>query len=152
MLAHARSDIQPTHYVKWHLIFGWWSLLAFATLGLGLEGLHSWKVQWYLGAADDIRRLMWTLAHAHGTLLSLIHLAFAATVGLLPQWNATTRAYASRCLLAAGLMLPLGFFLGGLFTHAGDPGLGVLLVPPGAILLIVGLVLTALGTGTLRTC
>lgn len=152
MTANARSDIQPTHYVKWHLSFGWWSLLAFATLGLVLEGLHSWKVQWYLGAADDIRRLMWTLAHAHGTLLSLIHLAFAATVGLLPRWNATTRAYASRCLLAAGLMLPLGFFLGGLFTHAGDPGLGVLLVPPGAILLMVGLILTALGVGTLRIC
>ena len=27
-----------------------------------------------------MRRLMWTLAHAHGTLLGLVHIAFAVTV------------------------------------------------------------------------
>jgi len=34
-------------------------------------------------------------------------------------------------------VLPLGFFLGGFGLHGGDPGLGVLLVPVGALLLLL---------------
>jgi len=41
------------------------------------------------------------------------------------------------------VLLPLGFFLGGFFTHGGDPGIGVFLVPAGELLLIAGLFLRA---------
>jgi hypothetical protein len=37
--------------------------------------------------------------------------------------------------VAATLLIPAGFFLGGVFVHGGDPGVGVLLVPVGAALL-----------------
>jgi hypothetical protein len=40
--------------------------------------------------------------------------------------------------------MPVGFFLGGLFVYAGDPGLGILLVPVGGLLLFVAVLLTAL--------
>ena len=40
-----------------------------------------------------------------------------------------------RSAVRFGWTLLLGFFLGGLFVHAGDPGLGILLVPVGAALL-----------------
>jgi hypothetical protein len=50
---------------------------------------------------------------------------------------------ASRCFIGALVLLPLGFFLSGFFTHGGDPGIGVFLVPPGELLLIAGLFLTA---------
>ena len=35
-----------------------------------------------------------------------------------------------RELLGALVLLPLGFFLGGVFIYGGDPGIGVILVPP----------------------
>lgn len=56
--------------------------MLFIVLGIALETMHAFKVGSYLNAGNEIRRLMWTLAHAHGTLLALVHLAFGATVAL----------------------------------------------------------------------
>jgi hypothetical protein len=131
-----------------HVRFGWWSLLVFLTLGAGLEILHGWKVGLYLDVSSETRRLMWTLAHAHGTLLSIVHVVFGFTAAALTGWPASARDFASRCLLAAGLLMPVGFFLGGVYTHSGDPGLGILLVPPGALLLFIAVFLTARAAAT----
>ena len=60
------ADTAAATYLRRHLRFGWWSLLCFLTLGIVLESLHGFKVGWYLDAAHSTRRLMWTLAHAHG--------------------------------------------------------------------------------------
>ena len=116
--------------------FGWWSLLVFATLGLVLETLHGFKVRAYLDVSNETRRLMWTLAHAHGTLLSLVHVVFGLTVrsGLGPADRALKPI--SSALIAASVLLPGGFFLGGIAFFSGDPGLGVLFVPLGAALLL----------------
>jgi hypothetical protein len=121
--------------VQRHLRFGWWALLFFLTMGLALESLHGFKVGFYLKVSNETRRLMWTLAHAHGTLLGLVNLAFASAVRLIPAWPAAKRALASGALLASTILMPAGFFLGGVFIYAGDPGLGILLVPIGGILL-----------------
>jgi len=67
-------------YARRHLRIGWWSLLCFATVGLVLEMLHGFKVRAYLDVSNETRRLMWTLAHAHGTLLSLVHVIFGLTL------------------------------------------------------------------------
>src|SRR5438045_1906906 len=87
---------------------------------------------------------MWTLAHAHGTLLGLVNLGFASTVRVLPAWSESAQRFASASLLGATLLMPSGFFLGGLFIYAGDPGLGILLVPVGGILLFTAVLLTVL--------
>jgi hypothetical protein len=87
---------------------------------------------------------MWTLAHAHGTLLALVNLAFAGAVSFMPDWPAARRAIASKSLIAATIMLPLGFFLGGVSIYSGDPGLGFLLIPPGGILLLIAAFITAM--------
>ena len=127
-----------------HLRLGWLWLALFIAVGLALEALHGLKVAAYLDLSMAPRRHMWTLAHAHGTLLGLVHLGLAATLHALPGL-AGRRALvlASRCLIAAGVLLPLGFALGGLATHGGDPGLGVLLVPPGGLLLLFAALLVA---------
>ncbi len=88
---------------------------------------------------------MWTLAHAHGVLLSLVHLAFAFTARDLT--DTAHRRLASRCLIAASVLLPGGFFLGGITIYSGDPGLGVLLVPVGGVLLLFAIALTAIRIG-----
>lgn len=126
-----------------HLRVGWWSLLLFLTLGLVLETLHGFKVGFYLDVSNSTRRLVWTLAHAHGTLLSVLNLVFAMSIRLTPDWKTSSRVLASRCLLGALALIPLGFFLGGVFIYGGDPGVGVILVPPGALLLFISVLLTA---------
>jgi hypothetical protein len=131
------------HLVRGHLRFGWWSLFAFLIFGFLLELFHGIKAGFYLDGSQETRRLLWTLAHAHGAVLSLVHLGFAATVAALPAWPPRPRSLASRGLTAATVLIPGGFFLGGLFVHAGDPGLGVLLVPVGAALLALAVALAA---------
>ena len=120
----------------------------FLTLGIVLETLHGFKVGWYLNVSTETRRLMWTLAHAHGTLFSLVHLAFAATLHGAPlkpgQWFNT----ASSLLSASTVLLPGGFFLGGLYIHGGDPGIGILLVPIGAFCLLFAVLIVARSIGT----
>ena len=122
-------------------------LLGFLTLGIVLEAMHGFKIRWYLDMANSTRRMMWTLAHAHGVLLALVNIAFSMTVAALDGWNGRARRIASPCLLGAGIALPGGFFLGGLVIHAGDPGVGIFLVPLGAAMLFVAVALTAWGTG-----
>lgn len=121
-----------------HQRLGWWSLAVFATLGLGLETLHGLKVGLYLDVGNDTRRLLWTLAHAHGALVGALHVLYGLTLQSVPA-----SPLASRCLTLAGVLLPAGFFIGGIDVHGGDPGLGVLLVPPAGVLLIVALVAIA---------
>ena len=127
-----------------HVLVGWWSLLAFAGLGLFLDALHGLKIGWYLNVDTETRRLMWTLAHAHGALLGLVHLGFASAVLRIQDWKPSRREAASACLVGATILMSMGFFLGGVTIYAGDPGLGSLLVPPGGVLLLFSLLMTAL--------
>ncbi len=131
------ATIATVNYPQRHLRLGWWALLVFLTLGIALEAFHGFKLGWYLDVSNETRRLMWTLAHAHGTLLGLLNFAFSLTAYLVPTWPARSRSLASNCLFAATLLIPGGFFLGGVVCYAGDPGLGILLVPLGAASLFV---------------
>lgn len=131
-----------------HLRLGWLWLAIFIAAGLGLEALHGMKVGAYLDLSQAPRRHMWTLAHAHGTLIGLVHLGLAATLNVRAELAEGAAArLASRCLIAAGVLLPLGFALGGVWTFGGDPGLGVLLVPPGGVLLLLAAVVMARALG-----
>jgi hypothetical protein len=126
-----------------HLRFGWWTLFIFLCLGLVLELLHGFKLGWYVDEDNVTRRHMWTLAHAHGTLLALVHIAFGFSVPRLEARDMRWRQIASPCLYSATLTLPAGFFLGGTVIYSGDPGLGILLVPVGGFLLAIAVWLIA---------
>ena len=152
-------DADTTAHVRQHLRIGWWTLLLFLCLGITLEAMHGFKVAWYLNVGMETRRLMWRLAHAHGTFLSLVHIAYAATIFLwanLPSGQAGKSGrpaqakrekaaqqatpwyiWPSRLLIGASVALPGGFFLGGVVIRGGDPGLGVLLLPIGAAMLLL---------------
>ena len=116
-----------------NLRFGWWSLLIFLSLGGVLEIFHGFKVGWYVDVGNEMRRLMFTLAHAHGTALALVNIAAGLTARNTKSM--TARRSVSASLIWAGILFPLGFFLGGIVTYGGDPGLGIWLVPIAAILL-----------------
>ncbi len=135
-----------------HLCFGWFALACFVCLGLTLEVMHAFKVGWYLNVHNETRRLMWTLAHAHGVLLSLVNVAFAVTILHVQEMRDNRRRLASLSLLSASVLLPGGFFLGGLVIYAGDPGPGVVLLPVGGVLLFVAVVVTAVEVLRSRSC
>jgi hypothetical protein len=126
-----------------HHLLGWWALLIFLSLGIGLETLHGFKIGFYLDRANEVRRLLWTLAHAHGTLLALVNIAFALGVTQFGVWSERRLKVASFFLIDALVLLPAGFFLGGIGPSEGDPSLGVLLVPIGALFLLAGVGLVA---------
>ena len=140
-----KAAIPASSYTRLHLRFGWWSLFVFAILGLVLETLQGFKAPLYVDVSHDTRRLMWTLAHAHGVGLALIHVLFALSLPSLPSGLARDRLV-SRCLIAASVLLPGGFFAGGAIYYAGDPGPAILLVPVGALLLITAVFLIARAT------
>jgi hypothetical protein len=131
-----------------NLSFGWWSLLVFLSLGGALETLHGFKIGWYVDVGNETRRLMFTLAHAHGTLLALINIAAGLTALKVDRFE--LRPSISFALIWAAILLPAGFFLGGIVIYDGDPGLGVWLVPVGAILLFYSVTRIALDVSKLR--
>lgn len=137
------SPPPPAHAPARHVRFGWWSLLVFATLGLALEGLHAFKIPAYLDVSNETRRLMWRLAHAHGVLLALIHVVYGLALGAMPSLGGTNGGLITPSLIGASVLIPGGFFLGGIAFYAGDPGLGILLVPIGACLFLGALFLIA---------
>lgn len=113
------------------LRFGWLWLLVGASTGVVLETLHGFKVGPYLD--DELTRLLLTLAHAHAVGLALVVLVYAvAGVPLM------SRRWPGHLLRASAVLVPLGFALGAIGHPEGDPSLPILLVPLGAVLLLVG--------------
>lgn len=131
--------------IRRHLRAGWWGLALYVVLGAVLELLHAIKSPVFVDAGRETTRMLLRLAHAHGTLLALVNVAYALTIKAQPE---AARPLASAALLAALVLLPAGFFLGALFAHGGDPGLGVLLVPLGAVAITAGAVIVARAIGT----
>ena len=79
MIHQSARALSTMHDSVRNLRFGWWSLLVFLSLGGVLETLHGFKVGWYVDVGNETRRLMFTLAHAHGTLLALVNIAAVLT-------------------------------------------------------------------------
>ena len=127
-----------------HLRAGWWGLAVFLLLGAVLETMHALKSPVFVDAGRETTRMMLRLAHSHGTLLGIVNILYALTVRAQPK--VSSRA-ASAALLTALVVLPGGFLLGGLYAHGGDPGLGIILVPVGALAIVVGTALVARATG-----
>lgn len=125
-----------------HLAFGWAMIASFIVLGLSLELLHGFKFQWYLSMANETRRLLWTLAHAHGVLLGLLNVVYALSLRNFPV-RGVRLELASALLIAGALCLPLGFLLGGIVVHGGDPNLFIVLSPLGGALLVAALPMIA---------
>ena len=136
------------NYTRRHLRFGWWALFIFLAMGIFLEALHGFKIGFYLDVSNESRRFMWRLAHAHGAFFALINIAFALTLKQLPgDWSKLP----SSLLRAATIIMPGGFFIAGWGIKGGDPGPGVILVPVGALCLLVSVALIAAKSGKTET-
>ena len=112
---------------------GWISLAVWIVFGLLIEGLIGFRSPALLD--DSVRRDMFRLAHAHGTLLNLVLIAAAicARLDLIRVGRVTSLG-----LRAAVMLLPVGFLLAGVWHFKDDPGVAIFLVPIGAVLLLAG--------------
>ena len=110
---------------------GWISLAAWIVFGLLIEGLIGFRSPALLD--DSVRREMFRLAHAHGTLLNLVLItaAICARLELIRLGRLTSLG-----LRTAVILLPIGFLLAGIWHFKDDPGVAILLVPLGALLLL----------------
>ena len=115
------------------LRYGFTALLLFVLGGLTLEFLHLIKAPWYL--ENHLRRELWVLGHAHGAVLALFNLAYAA---LVPRIGAA--ANAGGWLRWGAALVPAGFIGGGIGNSEGDPLL-IVLTPLGALAVVIGLAL-----------
>lgn len=110
---------------------GWISLALWIAFGILIEGFIGYRTPSLLD--DSVRRDMFRLAHAHGTLLNLVLItaAICARLDLIRIGRS-----ASLGLRSSVALLPAGFLLAGIWHFKDDPGLGIFLVPIGALLLL----------------
>jgi hypothetical protein len=113
------------------MVQGWAGIAVWMSIGLILEGLLGYKIPSYL--EDAQRRELFRLAHAHGTLLSLVMIAASLA---LRSWAISPPRSAVNALRVGAVLMPVGFFFAGVWHPEGDPGLAIWLVPPGALLVI----------------
>ncbi len=147
-MSKTSNDESNTQLIQRHLLIGWGGLLLFLSLGIVLETMHGLKMDFYLDLRNEARRLMWTLAHSHGTLFSIINIIFALTLSVVGRSSSSGLTFVSWMLVGAITLMPTGFFLGGLVLTGSEPGVGVFLVPVGALLLLMavcGTLLTVRG-------
>jgi hypothetical protein len=125
-----RSSPQPSRCVGL-ICQGWISLAAWIVFGLLIESLIGFRSPALLD--DSVRREMFRLAHAHGTLLNLVLIAAAicARLDLVRLGRLTSLG-----LRAAVFLLPVGFLFAGIWHFKDDPGVAIVLVPIGALLLL----------------
>jgi hypothetical protein len=129
--------MQQTRHVRWSLGV----TAAFVAIGLWLEAMFGLRAAGWVD--DPLRREFLRLGHAHGALLGMLNLCLAWAMVRLT----TPEAWAARVRLAAlcgAVLVGAGFFGGGLWHAAEDPGPLVLAVPAGAMMLIASLVAVAL--------
>lgn len=126
----SEASLEPA--LRAHLRYGSTALLLFLLGGLSLEFLHLIKAPWYLD--QHLRRELWVLGHAHGALLALLNLVWAA---LLPRLPAA--AGSGWALRWGAALVPAGFLLGGIGNSESDPSLAIIATPVGAALLIYAL-------------
>ena len=119
-----------------HLRAGLWALCVSTLLGLALEVLHAFKLGIYLDVGNETRRLLWRLAHAHGTLLGMLNIGYALVVRAFPKIE---DELAGRLLLWALWLMPLGFLAGGAFARGADPGGSVSVAAAGGVALLIAL-------------
>jgi hypothetical protein len=128
--------------VRRHLLAGFVGLCVFVLLGTLLETLHAFKAPLYLDVGNETRRLMWRLAHAHGALLSILNVVYALVIERFPEASTDLGSWG---LFAALVLMPFGFFAGGVVVHGGDPSIAVAFAPVGAVALFVALVTVVAG-------
>ena len=126
-------DVQP--WVRTAIFQALAGIAVWMTFGLLLEGLIGYKTPVYL--QDPLRRELFRLAHAHGTLLSLLLLGVTL---VCDRFELRPSSLVTIALRSGVILMPLGFLFGGLWHYESDPGIGIWLAPVAGIMVVFSLV------------
>jgi len=110
-------------------------------MGLWLEAMYGLRAEGWID--DPLRREFLRLGHSHGALLGLVNVALAWAMERLE----TPAAWARKIRIAAicgALLVGVGFVAGGLLHGPTDPGLPILVVPAGALMVLTSAISVAL--------
>ena len=132
-----KSDVQP--WIRSSIVQAFVGIAVWMAFGLLLEGLIGYKTPLYL--QDQVRRELFRLAHAHGTLLSLLLLGVALATDRL---NLTLPKLAQMSIRVGVVILPVGFLAAGVWHYESDPGIAIWVVPIAALLVIFGVIAVTL--------
>jgi len=105
----------------------------FLAMGLWLEAMIGLRMTGWVD--DPLRREFLRLGHAHGGLLALLNLGLGLALerlGTPASWAGTIRGAA----WVGAALVGGGFVMGGLLHGPTDPGLPILVVPAGALMLL----------------
>jgi hypothetical protein len=114
---------------------------VFLAMGLWLEAMIGLRLAGWVD--DPLRREFLRLGHAHGGLLALLNVGLGLALERLATPDPWARAI-RRAAWTGALLVGVGFVAGGLWHGPTDPGLPVLVVPAGALMLLASLVAAAL--------
>jgi hypothetical protein len=117
---------------------GWFGIAVWMTLGLILEGLIGWRNPAYLESAW--KRELCRLAHAHGTLFSLILVAVSVASKSETIKPSVSAVYALRI---GSILMPAAFLAATWGSTETDPGWAIWLAPVGGLLMIYGVAAAA---------
>ncbi len=126
---------RPSNHFSGITTQAWFTLAFWLGFGLLMEGLIGFRSPAYL--QDPVRREVFRLAHAHGTILSLLLLI--ASLYLCKDLVSPPRLSILSLRIGA-LLMPVGFLLGGIWHYESDPGPGIFLVPVGGLMIIFGVI------------
>lgn len=135
----AKEKPQSTDPSGAMLFQGWLGIAFWMSFGLLLEGLLGYKIPEYLN--DVQRRELFQLAHAHGTLLSVVLLVAALCA---KSFAIEIPKPAGLALRIGTLLMPAGFLFAGIWHPEGDPGMAIWIVPFAALMVIFGAISLAL--------
>jgi hypothetical protein len=116
-----------------HARFGWTLFFVALAFGSVLETLEGFR--WMALVSDPWKQRLWSLAHFHGAALGLLNLVYVQWADT-PALGEGRRKVASRMLMVGSVAMPLGFLLGGIAHPEGDPSIGILLSPVGALFVL----------------
>lgn len=116
-------------------------IALFLASGIWLEAMIGLRAAGWVD--DELRRQFLRLGHAHGGLLGLVNVALAVAMERLATPQAWAR-WIRPAALGGAALVGLGFFVGGLWHGAEDPGPAVLVVPAGAMMLVASCVAVAI--------
>ena len=136
-MTDARTDLSADAERRRSLRFGWTWLFLWACFGIALEAMHGFKIGGYLD--DELGRLLLRLGHAHGVGTALVVLVYATVDVPLLRHRPDGGRWVGRLLRAGAVALPMGFAASAIGHPEGDPSLAILLVPVGALLILIAL-------------
>ena len=126
-------------------------VLLITVPAIGLGGARLLRAIWAREAGyldNPVRQNLWRAGHAHAGVLVILALIAMLLVDQATGLSETLRSAVRYTIVAAPILMPLGFFLSVASPQAEKPNALIYLVPLGGLSLSVGVLILGIGLVT----